>query len=122
MFGQKFRTMTTIENRYVIHAISALNRRTGIYVQCPKLSWFQLELFWSPITWKTFKECLKWRQEVGDRLRNQEKTLSSLVSTVLEARDPETGEAISYTELIAEAQTLLVGGKSSMLSLIGNAD
>ena len=115
MFGQNFHTMTTIENRYVLYAILALNKRNGVYAQCPRLAWLNLELLWSPVDRLTLKECLRWRQEVGDRLKDAEKTSKSLFSTVLNARDPETGEEISYTELMAEAQTLLVAGKLPML-------
>ena len=98
-----------------MQAILALNRRNGVYAQCPELAWLHLELFWSPIDLQTSKKCLKWRQDVGDRLKAQEKTKSSLFSTVLGAKDPETGGDISYSELIAEAQTLLVAGRSSIL-------
>lgn len=99
-----------------MHAVLALNRRNGVYAQCPGLAWFHLELLWSPIDPQTSEKWLRWGQDVGDKLKTQEKTTSSLFSTVLGAKDPETGNDISYPELIAEAQTLLVAGRSSLFS------
>ena len=86
-----------------------------MYAQSPWLARSHLELVWSPVDLQTLKKCFQWRQNVGDKLqdqvRDQEKIFRSLFSKVLGAKDPETGNAISYNELLAESQFLLVAGE-----------
>lgn len=111
VFGQKFRTLVTEENRYLINAIVALNIRSGMHAQCPKLARFYLELLWPPLDLQTFRKCHEWRRSIGEKLKGQEKATHGLFFKTLGGEDPETGKDISYNELLAEAQFLQVAGK-----------
>ena len=89
-----------------------------MYAQAPWLARTHLELLWSPIDLQTLRKCVQWRKDVGDKLKDQvkdqEKISRSLFSKVLGVKDSETGKALSYNELLAEAQFLLVAGKQPL--------
>lgn len=117
VFGHKFCTLSSAETRFVVTAIMALNVRSGTYAQSPGLANLGLDILWCPIDRHTLSKVLQWRRDVGNILTDpeQKETANSLFARVLEAKDEETGRSLSHKELMAEAQVLLVAGKSVAL-------
>ncbi len=117
VFGHKFRTLSSAETRFVVTAIMALNVRSGTYAQSPGLANLGLDILWCPIDRDILRKVLQWRRDIGELLTDpgQKETANSLFARVLDAKDEVTGSCISHMELMAEAQVLLVAGKSAAL-------
>ena len=111
MFGQKFHTLVTSENRFLINAILAANIRSGMLAQCPNLANLCLEVFWPPMDPQTLEKCLQWRRAVGDQVKSQEKASNGLFFKAIGIKDSEIGKDVPYDELLADAQFMLVAGK-----------
>ncbi|KAI4236820.1 MAG: hypothetical protein LQ352_007977 [Teloschistes flavicans] len=112
VFGQNFHVLTSSENRFIIDAILELNRRSGAYAQSPTLARFHIDLIWPPTAFRLLRKSLQWRGFVQRRLQSpeDEKNPNGLFYRLLGLKDPATGEPISYSELLAEAQLLQVAG------------
>ncbi|KAL9580520.1 MAG: hypothetical protein Q9212_004442, partial [Teloschistes hypoglaucus] len=112
IFGQNFHLLTSPENRFIIDAVLELNKRSGAYAQSPTLARFHFDLLWPPTAFRLWRKSLQWRGFVRERLQSQSqeegKSPKGLFYKLLGVKDPETGEPISYNELMAEAQLLQV--------------
>ncbi|KAI4197975.1 MAG: hypothetical protein LQ350_005560 [Teloschistes chrysophthalmus] len=110
IFGQNFHLLTSPENRFIIDAVLELNKRSGAYAQSPTLARFHFDLLWPPTALRLLRKSLQWRGFVRERLQSQDENPKGLFYKLLGVKDPETGEPISYNELMAEAQLLQVAG------------
>ncbi|KAL8916351.1 MAG: hypothetical protein Q9208_008575 [Pyrenodesmia sp. 3 TL-2023] len=108
VFGQKFRTLVTTETRFLIDAILAVNIRTGMHAQCPKLANLPLQLIWPPIGLQTIRKCLQSRRSIVGKLKSQDKPTDGLFFQVVGVKYPEAGIDISNDEMLAEAQLLQI--------------
>ena len=102
--------MININNRFIIDVVLALDARNGIYAQAPNLPTRILDIIWPPMDRRTLLRSLKWRGAASKTVLGGEAITRCLFTNLLEAKDPETGQGLSFQELMAEAQFLLVAG------------
>lgn len=99
------------ENRFIIHGIAASNLRTSIYVQIPELAKFKLEKILYPNGTKMRQRFLNVTRDFAESRtllgKNHKKDLFSFV---IEAKDPETNQGFSLSELWSESKFLIVAG------------
>ncbi len=102
--------MQSVQNRFMVDIVLALDARNGIYAQAPNLPSNLLDIVWSPIDRKMLLKSLNWREVMRKAVLDRKTNARTLFSRLLEAKDPETGQSLSHQELMAEAQFLLVAG------------
>lgn len=110
-FGRAFCMQEIPDNQFIIDAIAASNIRTSIYAQFPELAKFKLEKILYPNGVKMRQRFLSVTREFAESKskldRNHKKDLFSFV---VEAKDPETGQGFSSSELWSETKFLIVAG------------
>lgn len=113
-FGQSFELQTRPDNHFLIDAVTATSRKAGVYVQYPKLKYLQLEkLLYRKGLWMRQKYLDLMGRLVRERLSAENHSQNDLFSFLVDAKDPETGQGFTESELWAETRFLLIAGKSS---------
>ncbi|KAH8807260.1 cytochrome protein [Xylogone sp. PMI_703] len=121
-FGRDFELLDNPKNRYVMDAIFAVNKRASVYIQYPELAKYKLERLVSPSSVKTGQKFLNLaRQLTEQRMQESKSEHMDIFSLMVDARDPETGQGFSMSELWAEAKFLIVAGSDTTSTAIAAA-
>ncbi|KAK4692524.1 hypothetical protein P7C71_g4702, partial [Lecanoromycetidae sp. Uapishka_2] len=110
-FGQSFELQSKPDNHFLIDAVTATSRKAGVYVQYPKLKYLQLEkLLYRKGLWMREKYLDLMGRLVRERLSAEKDSQNDLFSFLVDAKDPETGNGFTESELWAESRFLLIAG------------
>lgn len=115
-FGCDLRTIEDEEHRYVIEAIEDANIRLGVISQAMELTFRHLDrwiFLKSAISGYKFVKFL--RKVLRQRLEKEDTGSKDLFSFLQQCKDPETGKALTHTELSTETATFVVAGNCSLL-------
>ncbi|KAF2795044.1 cytochrome P450 [Melanomma pulvis-pyrius CBS 109.77] len=117
-FGRSFQLQDKPDNRFILEAVSLKSMLAGPFFQFVDLKrlrlHFLLVLFLAKRAltlrsqWATLTN-----QVVRDRVAKGKDAQHDLFSSVVDAKDPETGKMFSQKELFAEARLLLVAGSDT---------
>ena len=112
-FGQSFQLQTRPENHFLIDAGRATSCKAGIYIQYPRLKYLQLDkLLYRNQIWirERFQQLMA--RLVRERVSTTSVSQNDLFSFLVDAKDPETGDGFTESELWAESRFLLIAGTS----------
>lgn len=111
-FGRSFEMQLEEHNRFLIDCVKAVTFRAGIYTIYPKLASLKLEKLLSKRVASMYKKYLELMSDlVRSRLTIGFKTDEhDLFSFLITAKDGETGQICTETELWRESRMLLVAG------------
>jgi len=116
-FGRDFQLLDGGENRYVVDAIFAANRRTSVYIQYPELAKWKLENYFFSSAVKQGQRFLDLARSLAEQRMSEDKgDQMDIFSLMVDARDPETGTGFSLPELWAESKFLIVAGQSILFA------
>lgn len=111
-FGQSFELQEKTENRFLMDAVVATSRKAAVYLHYPALAKLQLEKLLAQRTiWMREKYLKLMSHLVKSRLEVDKNLHHDLFSFLVEAKDPETGEGFTESELRAESRFLLIAGE-----------
>ena len=111
-FGQSFELQTKADNRFLMDAVVATSRKAAIYLHYPALAKLRLERLLSQKTVLMREKYLKLMSDlVKSRLEADKNLHNDLFSFLINAKDPETGQGFTESELWAESRFLLIAGK-----------
>lgn len=111
-FGQSFELQEKSENRFLLDAVVATSRKAAVYLHYPALAKLQLEKLIARRTiWMREKYLKLMSRLVKSRLEADKNLYNDLFSFLVEAKDPETGEGFTESELWAESRFLLIAGE-----------
>uniref|UniRef100_A0A8H7KA36 Uncharacterized protein n=1 Tax=Bionectria ochroleuca TaxID=29856 RepID=A0A8H7KA36_BIOOC len=113
VFSAQYNTVENEKFRYVIGAIADHNVRLGVIAQAPELS---IKALQRPM----FRQAMKARDRfvkfirilLGIRLKNKTKQ-RDIFSYIQDAKDPDTGKGLDFTELSTETATMIVAGSDT---------
>ena len=115
VFGRTINLLEEPKYRSIIHAIEESNVRISVIVQDPWITLARLDKLLFPTAVIARNMFLRFmRKVVGERLMAERR--EDIISILLDAKDPETGEGLTLPEIGAEATTLLVAGKHKLQS------
>lgn len=110
-FGQSFELQSKSTNHFLMEAVEATGKKAGVYVQYPRLQKLGLERFLARKTvYMREKYLALMAKLVKSRLAAEKDSQNDLFSFVVDAKDPETGNGFSESELWAESRFLLIAG------------
>ncbi|KAI9788798.1 MAG: hypothetical protein M1816_006579 [Peltula sp. TS41687] len=110
-FGQSFQLQLKPDNHFLIDAVTATGVKAGVFVQYPRLQYLQLDKL-------LYRKGLLMREKylqlmarlVRERLSAEKDSHNDLFSSLIDAKDPETGKGFTESELWAESRFLLIAG------------
>jgi len=111
VFAQPFQTLTTTENRYILHLVHRTYEWIGIIFQAPKIAKFGLDSY---MIRGLSQDRQQLRSIFGNLLRSRISRGASypdILSVYSDYVDPDNGEHFSESELGAEALLLFGAGK-----------
>ena len=111
-FGQSFELQEKTDNRFLMDAVVATSRKAAVYLHYPALAKLQLEKLLARRTlWMREKYLNLMSYLVKSRLEADKNLHNDLFSFLVDAKDPETGEGFTESELWAESRFLLIAGE-----------
>ena len=111
-FGQSFELQEKTDNRFLMDAVVATSRKAAVYLHYPALAKLQLEKLLARRTvWMREKYLKLMSHLVKSRLVADKNLHNDLFSFLVDAKDPETGEGFTESELWAESRFLLIAGE-----------
>lgn len=114
-FGQSFELQEKTENRFLMDAVVATSKKAAVYLHYPALAKLHLEKLLARRTlWMREKYLRLMSRLVKSRLEADKNLHNDLFSFLVEAKDPETGEGFTESELWAESRFLLIAGKPGL--------
>ncbi len=93
--------MIATDNGFMIDVVLALDARNGIHAQAPNLPTRILDMIWPLMDRRTLLRSLKWRRAASKTVLGGEAITRCLFTNLLEAKDPKTGQGLSFQELMA---------------------
>ncbi|KAF2186607.1 benzoate 4-monooxygenase cytochrome P450 [Zopfia rhizophila CBS 207.26] len=118
-FGRSFELQTQEKNRFLLNAINAASRVSGMYAQYPRLKSSGLD--------RIIKQRGAWTREkfgnlmlelVKQRISEKEDARHDLFSFIINAKDPETGKGFELNEIWAESRLLIIAGSDTTSTAI----
>lgn len=111
-FGQSFDLQEKPDNRFLMDAVLATSRKAAVILHYPALAKLGLEKLVARRTLEMREKYLKFMASlVKSRLEADQNHHNDLFSYLVDAKDPETGEGFTESELWAESRFLLVAGE-----------
>ena len=112
-FGQSFNLQEKTDNRFLMDAVLATSRKAAVIMHYPALANLRLEKLLARRMLKMRENYLKLMSYlVKNRMEANQNHHNDLFSYLVEAKDPETGEGFTESELWAESRFLLIAGKN----------
>lgn len=112
-FGQSFDLQQKPDNRFLMDAVLATSRKAAVILHYPALAKLRLERLVARRTLEMREKYLKLMASlVKSRLEADKNHHNDLFSYLVEAKDPETGEGFTESELWAESRFLLIAGEN----------
>lgn len=111
-FGQSFNLQEKTDNHFLMEAVLATSRKAAVILHYPALAKLRLEKLFARRTLEMREKYLKLMAYlVKSRLEADQHDHNDLFSHLVEAKDPETGEGFTESELWAESRFLLIAGE-----------
>lgn len=113
-FGQSFQLQSDEKNHFLIDAVTATSRKAGVYVLYPALQKLQLEkLFYKRglVMRQKYLDLMSWLVRSRKAAEAEKFNRPDLLTFLVDAKDPETGEGFTESEMWAESRFLLIAGK-----------
>jgi cytochrome P450 len=113
-FGESFQLQDKPDNRFVVESVMLSSIIMGVFLQFPDLTKARLHILfakqaraarnrWVALTNKVVRE----------RVAKGKDAQHDLFSSIVDAKDPETGKTFTMRELFDEARLLLIGGSDT---------
>jgi hypothetical protein len=110
VFSAQYNTVENEQFHYVVGAIADHNVRLGVIAQAPELS---IKALQRPMFLRAIKARDRFvkfiRILLGIRLKNKTKQ-RDIFSYIQDAKDPDIGKGLDFTELSTETATMIVAG------------
>lgn len=111
-FGQSFNLQEKTDNHFLMDAVLATSKKAAVHIHYPALAKLQLEKLLARKTMEMRDKYLKLMAYlVKSRLEAGKNAHNDLFSFLIDAKDPETGEGFTKSELWTESRFLLIAGK-----------
>jgi cytochrome P450 len=112
VFGLSFHMLEKAENHWIIDAVIGQTRRISFLTQLPEIEDLGIHRILFPeARKKAFRFSAKSREIMEARKRMEDPNNIDISSKLLAARDAETGESLSPSQLWAESNLLIIAGK-----------
>ena len=112
-FGQSFELQEKTDNHFLMDAVLATSRKAAVIMHYPALAKLRLEILVARRLLKMREKYLKLMSDlVKTRLDADQNHHNDLFSYLVDAKDPETGEGFTESELWAESRFLLIAGEN----------
>ncbi|KAH6714875.1 cytochrome P450, partial [Leptodontidium sp. MPI-SDFR-AT-0119] len=123
VFSGEYNMLGNADNRYVLDSIVASNVRMGVLLQAPEMASWKIHKRLFPAAIAARDKFIPFiSRMVGDRLKleksSPDKIHNDVFSFLAKAKDPETGEGLTLSELGAESTTLIVAGSDTTSTTI----
>lgn len=110
-FGQSFELQEKTENHFLMDAVVATSRKAAVILHYPALAKLHLEKVLGRRTIRMREKYLDLMSRLVKSRLKADKVYHDLFSFLVGAKDPETGEGFTESELWAESRFLLIAGE-----------
>lgn len=117
-FGKSLDMLTQSTNRWITDSISSYIRRSYLAMHYPALfrpgsGWLSADTWFLPGLLQDRQRYMAATKDiVTARIQKTDDTREDIMSYLLSAHDPETGDKLSFEELWAEAYLMISAGRS----------